>query len=177
MFPKAHATAYVMSAFRIAYYKVHYPIYFYASWFSTKATDFDIETMIKGHEQIKNRIVEIINKGYDATNKEQGILECLKIALEMTARGLKFENVSLTKSEATTFAIDIEKNTLIPPFSSIDGLGDTVAKTIVQEREKGMFLSIEDLQKRGKVSKTLIEKMKEMHMLDGMDETSQLSLF
>ena len=177
MFPKAHATAYVMSAFRIAYYKVHYPIYYYASWFSTKATDFDIESMIKGHDAIKNRVVEIINKGFDATNKEQGILECLKIALEMTARGLKFENVSLEKSDATTFKIDVEKNTLIPPFSSIDGLGDTVAKTIVSEREKGVFLSIEDLQKRGKVSKTLIEKMKEMHILDGMDETSQLSLF
>ena len=90
---------------------------------------------------------------------------------------VKFENVSLEKSAATTFQIDVEKNTLIPPFSSIDGLGDTVAKTIVQEREKGIFLSIEDLQKRGKVSKTLIEKMKEMHILDGMDETSQLSLF
>ena len=129
-------------------------------------------------ESIKKDIQEnLINKGFEATNKEQGILECLKIALEMTARGLKFENVSLEKSAATTFKIDVEKNTLIPPFSSIDGLGDTVANTIVAEREKGSFLSIEDLQKRGKVSKTLIEKMKEMHILDGMDETSQLSLF
>ena len=92
--------------------------------------------MIKGHDAIKNRVVEIINKGFEATNKEQGILECLKIALEMTARGLKFENVSLENSAATTFKIDVEKNTLIPPFSSIDGLGDTVANTIVSEREK-----------------------------------------
>jgi len=177
MFPKAHATAYVMSAFRIAYYKVHYPHLFYASWFSTKATDFDIECMIQGYDAIKNRMNEIISKGFDASNKESGILETLRLALEMTARGLKFGNVDLVKSNATTFKIAEDNLTLIPPFSTIDGLGDTVAKTIVEEREKGMFLSIDDLQKRGKVSSTLIEKMKSMHILDGMDESSQLSLF
>ena len=176
MFPKAHATAYVTSAFRIAYYKVHYPSYFYASWFSTKATDFDIETMIKGYDAIKNKMTEISNKGFDASNKESGILECLKLALEMTARGLKFKNVDLLKSKATTFDLDEDGN-LIPPFSTIDGLGDTVAKTIVEEREKGAFLSVEDLQKRGKVSSTLIEKLRNMHILDGLDESSQLSLF
>ena len=176
MFPKAHATAYVISAFRIAYYKVHYPSYFYASWFSTKATDFDIETMTKGYDAIKNKMNEIISKGYDASNKESGILECLKVALEMTARGLKVCPVDLKRSEALTFSID-ENNNLIPPFSTIDGLGDTVAKTIVEERNKGMFLSIDDLQKRGKVSSSLIEKMRSMGILDGMDESSQLSLF
>ena len=177
MFPKAHATAYVMSAFRIAYYKVHYPIYYYASWFSTKATDFDIEVMIKGYDAIKARINEIINKGYDASNKENGILECLKLALEMTARGLKFGNIDLKKSNSMTFSIDEDNKTLIPPFRSIDGLGDVVAKTIVEEREKGEFLSIDDLQKRGKISSTLIEKMRMMGILDNMDESSQLSLF
>ena len=177
MFPKAHATAYVMSAFRIAYYKVHYPHLFYASWFSTKATDFDIETMIKGYDSIKNRMNEIISKGFDASNKESGILETLRLALEMTARGLRFGNVDIKKSAATTFKIDEDNLTLIPPFSTIDGLGDTVAKTIVEEREKGEFLSIEDLQKRGKISSTLIEKMKSMGILDKMDESSQLSLF
>ena len=176
MFPKAHATAYVTSAFRIAYYKVHYPSYFYASWFSTKATDFDIETMIKGYDAIKTKMVEISNKGFDASNKESGILECLKLALEMTARGLKFKNVDLLKSKATIFSLDEDGN-LIPPFSTIDGLGDTVAKTIVEEREKCPFLSIEDLQKRGKVSSTLIEKMRSMRILDGLDESSQLTLF
>lgn len=176
MFPKAHATAYVTSAFRIAYYKVHYPAYFYASWFSTKATDFDIETMIKGYDAIKARILEITSKGYDASNKESGILECLKVALEMAARGIKVSNIDLNKSKATTFDV-ADDLTLIPPFSTIEGLGDTVAKTIVEEREKGSFLSIDDLQKRGKVSSTLIEKMRNMHILDGMDESSQLSLF
>ena len=177
MFPKAHAAAYVTSAFRIAYYKVHYPAWFYASWFSTKATDFDIETMIKGYDAIKNRMNEIMSKGFDASNKESGILETLKVALEMTARGLKFGPIDLKNSKATTFGVSEDMTTLIPPYSTIDGLGDTVAKTIVEEREKGYFLSIEDLQKRGKVSSTLIEKMRSMGMLENLDESSQLSLF
>ncbi len=176
MFPKAHATAYVTSAFRIAYYKVHHPQYFYASWFTTKAVDFDIESMIKGYDAIKNKMTEIVNKGYEATNKESAVLECLKLALEMTARGLKFTNINLLESDSNTFIVK-DDNTLIPPFSTIEGLGDTVAKKIVEERQKGEFLSIEDLQKRAKVSSTLIEKLRSMGILDGMDESSQLSLF
>jgi DNA polymerase-3 subunit alpha (Gram-positive type) len=176
MFPKAHAAAYVISAFRVAYYKVHHPVWYYVSWFSTKATDFDIETMIKGYDAIKAKIKEISDKGYDASNKEAGILETLKLALEATARGIKFANVDLYESEATTFKVKDDK-TIYPPFSSIDGLGDTVANKIVKEREKRHFLSIEDLQKRGKVSATLIDRMRMMGILDGMDESSQLSLF
>lgn len=177
MFPKAHATAYVTSAFRIAYFKVHHPSWFYASWFSTKATDFDIEVMIKGYDAIKNKMSEIIAKGFEASNKENGILECLRLALEMTARGLKFANIDLNRSDALNFKVDEDNMTLIPPFRTIDGLGDTVAQKIVEERQKGPFLSIEDLQKRGKVSGTLIDKMRLMGVLDGMDESSQLSLF
>ena len=177
MFPKAHATAYVTSAFRIAYYKVHYPNYYYASWFSTKATDFDIETMMKGYNSIKTRVEELINKGFDATNKEAGILESLRLALEMTARGLKFGPVDLNKSEAKTFGIDEDGITLIPPFGSIDGLGDVVAHAIVEERNKKPFLSIDDLQKRAKISSTLLDKMRMMGILDNLDESSQLSLF
>ena len=135
-----------------------------------------VETMIKGYDAIKNKIIEIQNKGYEATNKEMGQLESLKVCLEATARGIKFLPVDLDKSNATVWGVR-DDTSIYPPFASIDGLGDTVANTIVAEREKGSFLSIEDLQKRGKVSKTLIEKMKEMHILDGMDETSQLSLF
>ncbi len=174
MFPKAHATAYVISAFRIAYFKVHYPAWFYASWFSTKATDFDIEVMIKGYQAIKNRMEEIINKGYDASNKESGILESLRLALEATARGIKIANVDLNNSEAKTFKVD--GDILIPPFSTIDGLGDTVAKKIVEERIKAPFLSVEDLQKRAKVSNTIIEKMRMMGILDELNESNQLSL-
>ena len=176
MFPKAHAAAYVISAFRIAWFKVHMPVYYYASWLSTKATDFNVEAMIKGYDAIKEAIIEISNKGNEATNKDAGVSESLYLALEATARGIKFENVNLYKSEATTFGVKDDK-TIYPPFNSIDGLGDTVAKNIVSEREKREFISIEDLQKRCKISTTLIDKMRLMGILDGMDESSQLSLF
>ena len=176
MFPKAHAAAYVISAFRIAWYKVHMPVYYYASWLTSKATDFDVETMIKGYEAIKERIIEIQNKGYEATNKEQGILECLKVCLEATARGIKFLPIDLYDSQASVWGVNSD-NAIRPPFSSVDGLGETVANNIAIEREKGKFISIEDLQNRGKVSQTLIDKLRLMGVLEGMPESSQLSLF
>ena len=176
MFPKAHATAYVMSAFRIAWYKVHMPAYFYASWFSTKATDFDIEAMIKGYDAIKDRMIEIKNKGYDATNKEQGISECLNVALEMAARKIKVAPFDLYKCKGLTFGVEND-NTILPAFITIDGLGETVAKNIEAEAAKHPFISVEDFQNRCKVSSTIIDKMKEMGIFRGMPETSQLSLF
>ena len=176
MFPKAHAAAYVISAFRIAWYKVHMPAYYYASWFSTKATDFNVEAMIKGYDAIKDVLIEIENKGYDATNKENGVAECLKLALEATARGIKIANVDLYKSKGATFEV-LDDKTIIPPFRSIDGLGDVVAKNIEAEAKKHPFISIEDFQNRCKVSQTLIEKMKNMGLFKDMPETSQLSLF
>ena len=176
MFPKAHAAAYVISAFRIAWYKVHMPVYFYASWLTSKATDVDVETMIKGYDAIKSKIEDIQLKGYEATNKEQGILESLKVCLEATARGIKFVPIELDKSNATVWNVK-DETSIYPPFASIDGLGDTVANNIVKERKKQNFLSIEDLQNRCKISTTLIDKMKSMKILDGMDESSQLSLF
>ena len=176
MFPKAHAAAYVISAFRIAWYKVHMPVYFYASWYSSKATDVDVESMIKGYTSIKARIEDIQAKGYEATNKENGQAESLKVALEATARGIKFLNVDLYESDATVW---IAKNDteIYPPFNAIDGLGDTVAKNIVAERQKGKFISIEDVQKRAKISQTLIDKMKEMGILKDLPDSNQLSLF
>ena len=176
MFPKAHAAAYVISAFRIAWYKVHMPAYFYASWFSTKATDFDIESMIKGYDAIKNALTEIKNKGFEASNKEAGISECLNVALEMAARGIKVTNFDLYKSKGKIFTVEDDK-TIIPPFSSIDGLGEVVANNIEIEAQKAPFISIEDFQTRCKVSQTLIDKMKVMGIFDGMPETSQLTLF
>ena len=176
MFPKAHAAAYVISAFRIAWYKVHMPVYFYSSWYSSKATDVDLDAMIKGYNAIRARIEDIQVKGYEATNKENGQAESLKVALEATARGIKFLNVDLYKSDATVW---IAKNDteIYPPFNAIEGLGDTVAKAIVAEREKQPFISIEDVQKRGKVSKTLIDKMVSMGILKDLPDSNQLSLF
>lgn len=176
MFPKAHAAAYVISAFRIAWYKVHMPVYFYASWYSSKATDVDLDAMIKGYNAIKARIEDIQVKGYEATNKENGQAESLKVALEATARGIKFLNVDLYKSDATVWVAKNDTE-IYPPFNAIEGLGDTVAKAIVAEREKQPFISIEDVQKRGKVSKTLIDKMTEMGILKDLPDSNQLSLF
>ena len=177
MFPKAHAAAYVISAFRIAYYKVHYPVIYYATYFSTRFADFDIDCMIKGYSSIKSKIIEINNKGYDASNKESSVLETLKLALEATARGIIFGNLDIMKSDAKNFLIAEDGITLIPPFRTIDGLGETVAQSIREEAQKRPFLSIEDFQKRCRVSATLIEKMKAMNLFEGLPESSQLSLF
>ncbi len=176
MFPKAHAAAYVISAFRIAWYKVHMPVYFYASWYTTKATDFNIDAMINGYDSIKSALIEIENKGYEASNKENGISECLKVALEMSARGIKIAKYDLYKSKGSIFTVQ-DDNTIIPPFRAIDGLGDVVANNIEKEAIRAPFISIEDFQTRCKVSQTLIDKMRTMGIFEGMPETSQLSLF
>lgn len=176
MFPKAHACAYVMSALRIAWFKVYMPIYYYCSYFSVRTTDFDIETMIKGYDAIKTKMEELQAKGFERTNKEDSIMESLNVALEASARGIKFANVDINKSGAINFTVEGE-NTLIPPFRTLDGLGDNVAKSIVEEREKQPFLSREDLQRRGHVSKTLIDKMELMGILSELPESNQLSLF
>jgi DNA polymerase-3 subunit alpha (Gram-positive type) len=126
--------------------------------------------------KVKNKIIEIQNKGYEATNKEMGQLESLKVCLEATARGIKFLPVDLNNSNATVWGVKDDKS-IYPPFASIEGLGDTVAKNIVEEREKRDFLSIEEVQYRAKVSGTLIEKMKSMGIFDGMSASNQLSLF
>lgn len=177
MFPKAHAVAYVMSALRIAWFKVYHPLYYYAAYFSIRVNDFDIETMIKGYDAIKSKIEDLELKGYDLTNKESNVLDTLKIALEATARGIKFGPLTLAKSHSDYFLVDEEtENTLIPPFRTIDGLGGAVSNAIVEERVKQEFISIEDLQKRCKVSLTITDKMRNLGMLAGMPESSQMSL-
>ncbi len=179
MFPKAHATAYVTSAFRIAWFKVHMPIYYYAAYFSIRCDQFDVQTMLMGERAIRYRIDELEEKkaSHEITDKESNICDVLYICLEMTARGFRFENIDITKSDAKKFLVTDDKKGLIIPFSALDGLGDSVAKTIIRERNKSPFYSIEDLQARGKVSKTLIDKMKTMHVLDGIPDSNQLSLF
>ena len=176
MFPKAHACAYVMSAMRIAWFKVYQPVNYYAAYFSIRENDFDIDVMIKGYDAISKRIIDLENKGYEVSNKEASILGCLIICREATARGIIFDPISLTKSDSKNFLVSSEGH-LIPPFRCIDGLGDTASRAIVEEREKKPFLSIEDVQMRGKLSSTLIDKMRDMHIFDGLPESSQLSLF
>ena len=177
MFPKAQAAAYVISAFRIAYFKVHYPLLYYAAYFSIRCDDFDVESMIKGESAIRAKIEELQNKGFEMTNKESNTLDVLYCALEMTCRGLSFKNINLEKSDAKDFIIDEDKKSLIMPWRSLDGLGVQVCNQIIEERKKGRFISIEDLQNRGKVNQTAIEKLRTLGVLKDLPESSQLSLF
>lgn len=177
MFPKAHAAAYVISAFRIAYFKVHHPLLYYAAYFSIRCDDFDVDSMIKGETAIRAKIQEIQSKGFEATNKETNTLDVLNVALEMTCRGFGFKNIDLERSHARYFLIDDDKKSLIMPFRSLDGLGVQVCNQIVKEREKGRYISIEDLQNRGKVNTSAIERLRVLGVLNGLPESSQLSLF
>ncbi|UPQ85464.1 PolC-type DNA polymerase III [Ignavigranum ruoffiae] len=175
MFPKAHAAAYVLMALRVAYFKVYHPIYYYAAYFSVRAKEFDILAMYQGKEMVKRRIRDIREKGFGATNKETLLLTELEIANEMLERGLSFKMVDLNKSDARNFVI--EGDALIPPFRAIPGLGTSVADQIVQARQQAPFISKEDLQKRGKVSKSLIEYLDDNGVLQGLPDEDQLSLF
>lgn len=175
MFPKAHASAYVLMAVRIAYFKVHYPIYFYAAYFSIRASDFELNVMVQGSEALRKRIGEIKEKGNDAPPKEKTLLTVLEVSLEMCERGFSFNKVDLYRSSATEFIV--EGNALLPPFNVVDGLGTNAAINVVEAREDGEFLSKEDLRERSRISKTVIEHLDAHGSLDGMEERNQLSLF
>lgn len=175
MFPKAHAAAYVLMAVRIAYFKVHYPIFFYAAYFSIRASDFELDTMVKGSEALRNRIREIKDKGNDASPKEKTLLTVLEVSLEMCERGFSFQKVDLYKSSATEFIVD--GKSLLPPFNVVDGLGTNAALNIVKAREDGEFLSKEDLRERSRISKTVLDYLDTHGCLEGMEDENQLSLF
>jgi DNA polymerase-3 subunit alpha (Gram-positive type) len=162
-------------AVRIAYFKVHHALLYYSAYFTVRADDFDIETMVKGSEPIKAKIVEINQKGLEASPKEKSLLTVLELALEMCERGYSFQKVDLYRSSATDFLID--GKSLIPPFNSIPGLGTNAAINIVKARQDGEFLSKEDLQQRGKVSKTIIEYLDKQGCLEALPDQNQLSLF
>ena len=177
MFPKAHATAYVTSAFRIAWFKVHHPIWYYCAYLSIRRDQFDIESMIKGADAIRAKIDEIDEKGNSASNKEIDTRETLCICLEMCERGFYFKNIDVDKSDGKKFVITDDEKGLIIPFRALDGLGDNVAEAIVKARKEGPFISQEDLSSRGKVNTSAMEKLKALGCLDNMSESNQLSLF
>lgn len=174
MFPKAHAVAYVMTSFRIAYCKVNYPEAFYATYFTTKVDDFDVELVTQGLETVRAKMNSIQELGMDATTKEQAQLTVLEVVVEMLCRGIEMLKVDIYKSNATEFKL-AGKNKILPPMVSLQGMGENAAKNIVKERENGAFLSKEDLIKRAKVSKTVVEKLSEHGSLDGLSEKNQLS--
>ncbi len=177
MFPKAHATAYISAAFRIAWYKINKAIEYYATFFSIKCFSFDLEVMELGYDKIREKLNDLRLKKFGLSNKEQDLITTLEIAQEMTARGFKFGSIDLNKSDAINFIIDEDNKTLIPPFRALDGMGDTVAKKIIEERKIKDFLSIEDLQKRCKISVTLIERLRILGVLKDLPESSQMSIF
>jgi DNA polymerase-3 subunit alpha (Gram-positive type) len=177
MFPKAHAVAYVMMAFRIAYYKVYYPAAFYASYFTARADEFDADVVVGGIPSIKAKMEEIAKKGNGATQKEDKLYSILELALEMYLRKIRVKRVSLLKSDATRF-LPVENNqALLPPLVSLQGLGKSAAIGVVKARESKPFLSKEDLRVRAKLSKTVIEVLEHHGALDGLPEKDQISLF
>ena len=175
MFPKGHAVAYVMMAVRIAYFKVYYPEAYYVTFFTVRADDFDADLICKGPAAIKNKLDELYALGNKVTAKDKGMITSLELAFEMYARGLKFKKVDLYISEANKFVI--EEDGIRPPLSALEGVGENAAKSIVEARKDGEFISKEDIRVRAKVSKTVIEALDNHGCLEGMSETNQLSLF
>ena len=175
MFPKAHAVAYVMMAVRIAYCKVHYPKAFYAAYFSVRATEFDANLIVKGINALREKLNEFEQMGNDLKVKDKSMQTIFEIALEMYLRGLTFHRVDLYKSHATKFILT--EDGLLPPLASLQGLGDTAAHNIISARQERPFLSLEDLRVRGRISKTVIDILKEHGCLGDLPETDQMKLF
>ena len=176
MFPKAHAAAYVTNAFRIAWFKVHEPLAYYAAFFSIRASeDFDSDVMIFGKEKVKNKMKEIDLLGNNATQKEKTMYPVLELVLEMYERGITFLPMDLYKSDAKKFKI--ENGALRPPLNSIPGLGTVAAEGIQRAREEDTFMSIDDLKIRAKIGDSVVEILKRYKCLEGMSQSNQLSLF
>jgi DNA polymerase III subunit alpha, Gram-positive type len=176
MFPRAHAAAYVTAAVRIGWFKVYHPEAFYAALFSTKVDEFDIELVLKGYDAVKRKLNEINEMGFQASAKEKGMAATLELVMEMYARGIQFAPVDLYQSDAVKFGLDAEKR-LIPPFASISGVGESAAQNMVEARKQGEFLSVEDLQKRARLSSTVVEVLKRLGCLNDLPESNQLVLF
>ena len=174
MFPKAHAAAYVMNAFRIAYYKINFPLAYYAAMFSIRVTTFDYAIMAQGRDHMEDEIKQIAAKT-SLTPKEEEMLKDVKIVREMYARGFEFLPLDLYRAKARSFQIIDGK--LMPSINSVAGLGDTQAEAVEAEAKKGKFLSKDDFRVRTKVSKTIIDALESLGVLDAMPETNQISLF
>ena len=175
MFPKAHAAAYVMMAFRIAWYKIFYPLAYYAAYFSIRASAFSYELMCLGEDKLLHYMDEYRKKGDTLTKKEQDSLKDMKIVQEMYARGFEFLPLDLYKADARRFRIIDGK--LMPSLSTIEGLGEKAADAVMEAAQEGKFLSKDDFRDRTKVSKTVIDLMTDLGILEGLPESNQLSLF
>lgn len=176
LFPKAHAVAYCLMSYRIAYYKVYYPEAFYATYYNTKINDFKYSTIIKGLESIQKALDEV-KDSYDLSQRDKQIRTVLEVAEEMAARDIKLEKADIYKSDATKFLLSDRKGYILPPLSSVDDVSEAMAYDIVSEREKGEFISIEDLKQRTSVNKNALNSLKSLGIIEGIQEKNQMSLF
>jgi DNA polymerase-3 subunit alpha (Gram-positive type) len=179
MFPKAHAVAYVTMGFRVAYYKVNYPMQYYTAYYTVRADDFDAQVMLGSVDEIKRKIAQYksVNsaQGEKLGVKEKKILTILEIVLEMKSRGIDFVPIDLYESDATKFKIT-DKG-ILPPLNALPGLGETAAKTVVEARKQGCFETVEQLRKRAKLNKSMIQLLKETGCIGDMPESDQVSIF
>lgn len=175
MFPKAHAAAYVMMAWRIAYCKIHYPLAYYASYFSIRASGFSYEIMCQGRDRLEYFLADYKKRSDSLTKKELDTLRDMRIVQEMYARGFEFITMNVYTAKARHFQIIDGK--LMPSFSTIDGLGEKAAEAIVGAATKGRFLSKDDFKQRSKTSKSVVDLMEDMGILRDLPESNQLSLF
>jgi len=175
MFPKAHAAAYVMMAYRIAYFKVYFPPEYYAAFFSIRASNFDFLLMCKGKQVLDGHLKDYKNRFKELTKKEKDTIKDMRIVQEMYARGYEFEQIDIYSANAKYFKL--VKGKIMPSLGSISGMGERAALNIIEARKKGEFISIEDFRIRTKTSKTVIEVLKESDILKGLPDTNQVSLF
>ncbi|MBC7765814.1 MAG: PolC-type DNA polymerase III, partial [Hyphomonadaceae bacterium] len=175
MFPKAHAVAYVTMAFRIAYYKVHYPKAFYIAYFTVRADDFNADLMTHGAQKVQAKIKELEQAEQKLLAKEKNVLTILEVCLEMYRRGIRFLPIDIYKSDAVKF-IDVPEG-LLPPLNALQGLGESAAYSLVAAREQNAFVSRDDLKVRTKLSQTTIDELGRLGCLEGLPQSSQVTLF
>ena len=175
MFPKAHAAAYVMMGWRIAYCKINYPLAYYCAFFSIRASAFSYETMCLGREHLERVMAEYRKRSDSLSNKEQDALKDMRIVQEMYARGFEFEPIDIFKAHSRNFQIVNDR--VMPSLSSIEGLGEKAADAIMEAAKDGPFLSKDDFRSRTKVSKTVIDLMADLGLLGDIPESNQISLF
>ena len=175
MFPRAHAVAYTMMSFRMAWYKVYYPQEFYATYFTTKVDDFDDQTILKGKDAILQQMDLIDMKGNNATPKEKSQYTVLEVAYEMYARGYEFMAPRLDKSKALKFWVEDGK--VLLPFVALDGVGASAAQSFYDAYHEKPFDTVEEVMKRTKLNKTSIQALRDYGVFDGLPETDQLSMF
>lgn len=184
LFPKAHAVAYAMKAWKIAYFKLYHPLAFYSSYFSIRPDVKDIETLIQPAEKIEKKLNFLNEKrlasqkgSQELSPKEKDLIPFLEISLELKLRGFEIEKVNLEKSEAQDWIVNKENNSLIPPFIAVDGIGDINARKIVQARNLKPFTSVEDFQERTETNNTALKKLNELGVFDKISKKAQVNLF